>query len=407
MSARIDYVLPLRWESDEESEDLTTYLRWLAQHARIIVVDGSPAPLFDRHAEQWQGLVHHVRPREDGSLNGKVSGVRTGMALATAERVVIADDDVRYDQQSLLRTVDLLDQADLVGPQNVFSPQPWHALWDTGRTLLNRSVAADYPGTFAIRRETFQRMGGYDGNVLFENLELMRTVRAFGGRVIRPRDIYVVRRPPSSRRFFNQRVRQAYDDLAQPWRLTAYLPILPLALSRRGRRAVGGALAAATALAEVGRRRDGGTAVFPAAASLFAPLWVLERSVCVWLALSQRILLGGVRYGGRRVAVAAHSPRTLRRRLNDSFVSPRGRKTDSGMRPVAEGLAGRAAAPTQGDCASAGVDLVALGVGDAERPTHEEGSVLMRGNHGVIPRLLVGHAGNRAPTTAGGNGSRR
>jgi hypothetical protein len=76
------------------------------------------------------------------------------------------------------------------------------------------------------------------------------------------------------------------------------------------------ALLAATtvALAERGRRRAGGTQVFPPAATATAPIWVLERGICAWLAVVQRIRFGGVRYGDSVIRVAANSPRTLRRR---------------------------------------------------------------------------------------------
>lgn len=341
--AGIDYVLPLRWTDDSELADLTRYLRELAGWCRIIVVDGSPEPLFSRHAQAWSGIVEHVRPVADGALNGKVTGVRTGLARCRSEHVVIADDDVRYDEESLRTTVALLRGADLVGPQNVFRPMPWHARWDTARSLLNRAVAADYPGTFAIRRTTFEAMGGYDGDVLFENLELMRTVRANGGRISRPRHVFVPRRPPSVSRFVGQRVRQAYDDLAQPWRLALFLPVVPLLTAgRRGRRVVAAALLGSVVLAERGRRRDGGRAVFPAATSLFAPAWVLERSACSWLALGQRVFLGGVRYSGQRLAVAAHSPRWLRDRTSASrtLVTSGSPEPGRAVAAVAERLAG-------------------------------------------------------------------
>ncbi|MEV0344698.1 glycosyltransferase [Nonomuraea sp. NPDC050680] len=313
----LDYVLPLRWEDDAGLDELTGYLRTLTQHARVIVVDGSPAALFARHARRWRGLVTHVRP--DPGLrhaNGKVAGVTTGLRLARAERVVIADDDVRYDGAALAAVHSLLDHADLVRPQNHFDPLPWHALWDTARTLLNRSLGADYPGTFGIRRAFFEEMGGYDGDVLFENLELIRTVRAHGGTEARPPGLYVRRLPPDAGRFWSQRVRQAYDDLAQPLRLATFLAVLPAvatALLRRRYAPPAAAALLAIALAEAGRRRGGGRRVFPWAASLFAPVWVLERAVCTWLAVAAA-LRGGVPYAGRRLRIAAHSTRTLRRR---------------------------------------------------------------------------------------------
>ena len=78
----------------------------------------------------------------DAKQNG--SGVvRAGVGL---------DDDVRFDRPGLERVVDLLATHHLVRPQNYFSPLPWHALWDTARTLINRAPGPDYPGTLAVRR---------------------------------------------------------------------------------------------------------------------------------------------------------------------------------------------------------------------------------------------------------------
>ncbi|MFI0424436.1 glycosyltransferase [Spongiactinospora sp. 9N601] len=346
MPGELDYVLPLRWEDDAGLDELTGYLRMLTRHARVIVVDGSPPALFARHARRWRGLVTHVRP--DPVLdhaNGKVAGVTTGLRLARAERVVIADDDVRYDRAALAAVSALLARADLVRPQNHFHPLPWHALWDTSRTLLNRSLGADYPGTFGIRRAFFEKMGGYDGDVLFENLELIRTVRAHGGTEARPLGLYVRRLPPDTARFWGQRVRQAYDDLAQPLRLGMFLAVLPAvaatALRRRYAPLAAGAMVTVV-LAEAGRRRAGGRRVFPWTASLFAPVWVLERAACAWAAVAAA-LRGGVRYSGRRLRVAAHSGRTLRRRAQlGGSGSPAARNPITLCEPSQNGLVAEA-----------------------------------------------------------------
>ena len=311
------YVLPLRWHSDTGLTELTGYLRWLAGRVEVLVVDGSAPALFARHAEAWRGLVRHLRP--DPALhgaNGKVLGVLTGVAAARQEHVVIADDDIRYDEAGLLAAHRLLDRVDLVRPQNYFAPLPWHAWWDTGRTLLNRALGADYPGTLAVRRSTFLGMGGYDPDVLFENLELIRTVRAYGGTEAAPAWLYVRRLPPDAAHFRGQRVRQAYDDLAQPARLLTALAVLPALAAAVAARRPGpllGAAAGVVALAEVGRRRAGGNAVFPPATALAAPIWLLERGVCGWLAVGQRLLLGGVPYAGTRIRHAANPVRTLQK----------------------------------------------------------------------------------------------
>src|SRR5579875_3953919 len=222
------YVLPMRWHDDAELADLVDYLQRMPEWVQPIVVDGSEPELFAQHAAAFPDRVRHVRPTSPPTLNGKVAGVDTGIRLADTEHIVMADDDVRYDEPALREVVSLLADADVVMPQNVFSrPLSWHARWDTGRTLLNRAFGADYGGTCAVRRSTYLAIDGYDGDTMFENLELLRTVEVHGGSTLRPRWIYVPRRAPDTRHFFRQRIRQAYDDFAQPWRLVLELSVLP------------------------------------------------------------------------------------------------------------------------------------------------------------------------------------
>jgi hypothetical protein len=333
----VSYVLPLRWAEAGPIEELSAYLRSVSEVAdEILVVDGSPAPFFAEHAAALDGVARHLPPYPDLDFRmGKVNGVLTGMRECTGELVVLADDDVRYSASTLRRAVALLGEADLVRPQNYFDELPWHARWDTARSLLNRVFTGDptfpvgdFPGTLVLRRSGLLAVGGYDGDALFENLELMRTIRAAGGKVVTPLDLYVPRRPPNAAHFLSQRVRQAYDDFAIPLRIGAFLAMAPLAaLSvRRGRvrHLVGGALTSIL-VAEIGRRRAGGATRFPLSGSLLAPVWMAERSLCSWLALAAK-LRGGVLYGGRRLPLSATPMRRLRRR-HASFLAGEGKTT--------------------------------------------------------------------------------
>jgi hypothetical protein len=312
----LSYVLPLK--TTRPVEELRDYVRWLAARvADVVVVDASAADVRAVHGAWWGQCVTHVPPDPARACaNGKVWGVLTGLDLARYDSVVIADDDVRWDEPGLRRTLALLADADLVAPANYYAPLPWQARYDTARTLLHRALGADWPGTLAVRRRALAPAGGgYDGDVLFENLELVRTVEAAGGRVVWPLDLFVLRRPPDPAHFLGQRIRQAYDEFARPAHLVAALAVLPSTLVALAfRRGVLLTAALGTmAWAEVGRRRGGGRRVFPASSALLAPLWVLERGVCVWPALWWR-LRGGVPYAGRRLRRAATRPRDLRRR---------------------------------------------------------------------------------------------
>ena len=313
----LSYVLPLK-SSTPASPELVAYVRWIARELDdVLVVDGSAPDVFASNATAFGAAVRHIPVDVTRRCaNGKAAGVSTGLDLAKNDLAVLGDDDVRWTGDQLDRAIQLLDTYDLVAPANYYDPTPWIASYDTARQLLHRALGRDFPGTFALRRRIVAEDGGYDGGVLFENLELVRTVEARGGAVGWPLDLLVLRRPCSVQHFLGQRVRQAYDELARPAHLVASLAVLPavtgLVVRRRGK-LLAGAAGLIVAWAEFGRRRGGGRSVFPPHASLLAPLWALERGTCIWVALWWR-LRGGIPYAGARLQVAAHSTASLRRR---------------------------------------------------------------------------------------------
>lgn len=323
----VSYVLPIAAQTSQVRA-LSGYLRRLSRTVDdVIVVDGSPDKTFDAHARSWSVHVRHMRPG-CRTMNGKVAGVMTGVRAARHECVIIADDDVRYRRTELVRVLRLLQEHEVVRPQNFFRPMPWHARWDTARSLLNRVWGGDWPGTLGVRKSMLLQAGGYSGEVLFENLELVRTMEAAGGRETVPLDLFVARRPPETAHFVSQRVRQAYDEWARPARFAAELALLPAALlaSRRNPRWLLVAAACGVAVAEIGRRKGNGRTAFPSSSALWAPAWLAERAVTSWMALGTRLLFGGVRYRTSRVKEAATSPRTLaeglRKRSNATSAVP-------------------------------------------------------------------------------------
>jgi hypothetical protein len=267
----------------------------------------------------WGSFAMHIPPADElRCANGKVHGVLTGLQWVDTPLLVIADDDVRYTIDGLRRCLEQFDLegADLIRPQNYFEPLPWHARWDTARILLNRATGGDFPGTLLVRTEVLRAAGGYDGDVLFENLELMRTIERNGGTCVSRPDLHVRRIPPTTEHFMGQRVRQAYDEFARPHRMLVALTLLPALVSllvHRRFRALSIAAIGVMSLAETGRRRAGGRAWLPATSSLLAPLWLMERAVCAWCAVGLRIT-GGVRYGSGKLVHAAVPRRAVRRR---------------------------------------------------------------------------------------------
>ena len=122
----LSYVVPLYAGPDESVDELAGYLQRIAECVdEVFVVDGSAAWVVDAHRDRFGPVVRVLVP-ESRTLNGKVGNVVTGVFAARNEYVVLADDDVRYEPGQLGEVCALLEDAEVVRPQNYFSPCPWH-----------------------------------------------------------------------------------------------------------------------------------------------------------------------------------------------------------------------------------------------------------------------------------------
>jgi hypothetical protein len=310
MNRRCTFLLPIRrtvWDAREVA-DLTAYFHVFREvDCELLVIDGSPAPVFSLNAVEWRGLCRHVPvDRRHPYLNGKVNGIHTGVAATSADYIIVGDDDVRCTAEDLRRMIDLLDRYDMVRPQNYFDPVPWWAAIDAARMLINRAllVGADYPGICAFRRETFLAVGPYDGDVLFDNEEIVRHFLVRGATVANARDLLIRKLPPRLSKWLEQRPRQAYEDFVMRGKTVGALLLHPVAIALAiafgsSAFAVYAVVLALGSIVIAARGRSGAAAAkFPVRAVLAAPLWLIERGISVWVALAWRLLKGGYPFGG-------------------------------------------------------------------------------------------------------------
>jgi hypothetical protein len=309
---RCTYLLPIRRAifSETEGEELAQYFRSLNDAGcDVLVVDGSPARVFEQHAEKWRSVVRHEPvDRSFGYLNDKVNGIHTGVNLAATEKIILADDDIRYAAAEIERVCELLNDFEVVRPQNFLSPLPWWARMEAARMLINRATlrTADYPGTCAFRRGAMLRVGHYDGDVLFDNEEIIRHFARAGATVNYATNLFVRKRPPRFRKWIEQRPRQAYEDFGLRMKTALFLA-LPLLAALAGYAFGGRGLAffllalgaTAVALAIAGRLRGTAARYFPWSVCLFAPLWVIERTVSTYWALYWHFAHGGYPFGDK------------------------------------------------------------------------------------------------------------
>jgi hypothetical protein len=306
------YLLPIRRSSFSATEtaELAEYFRILHNAGcDLLVIDGSPASVFQQHQDAWHSLCRHEKvDRSFGYLNDKVNGIHTGVDLAAVEKIILADDDIRYKPAQMERVCELLDDFEVVRPQNFLSPLPLWARMEAARMLINRATlrTADYPGTCAFRRATMLRVGHYDGDVLFDNEEIIRHFAREGASITYATNLFVQKRPPRFRKWIEQRPRQAYEDfgLRSKTALFFSLPLIVIVVSfAAGFTAVlfyaAAVAASAMVLAAAGRLRGAAAEYFPASTCFFAPLWVLERTLSTYWALYWHAVHRGYPFGDK------------------------------------------------------------------------------------------------------------
>jgi len=311
---RCTYLLPIRRSIFREIEaaELRNYFSILAGNCELIVIDGSPSEIFKKHHRVWSGVCRHeVVDSRFTYLNDKVNGIHTGIRLATNEKIILADDDVRYARENIEKVSLLLDDFEVVRPQNYISPLSWWAQMEAARMLINRATlrAADYPGTCAFRRATMLRLGEYDGDVLFDNEELIRHFARRGARICYANDFFIRKRPPKFRKWIEQRPRQAYEDFGLRGKTALFAGLLPSLLlvgifcGMKWMSIFAFLIAAVSILvAFAGRARGNANQFFPFSVCFFAPLWIFERALSTYWAFYWYLTRGGYPFGDRLLA---------------------------------------------------------------------------------------------------------
>lgn len=292
-----------------EAEDFKRYFRRLrVAGCEVLVVDGSPLETFAAYGKVWHNACRHVPVDPQYKyLNGKVNGIHTGIALAAHEHIILADDDIRYTPADVRRMTSLLNAYEMVRPQNYLRPLPFWARMEAARMLINRAwlTEGDYSGTLGVRRAAMQRHGHYDGDVLFDNEEIVRHFRLHNACICYARDFFILKRAPTFRKWIEQRPRQAYEDfvmraktlffatLPPAFMLLYLLGSLELALAFAGLIACGAMLLAVRGL------NDEAARFIPSWISIYAPLWIAERAASTYWAFYWRLVYGGYPFGDR------------------------------------------------------------------------------------------------------------
>jgi hypothetical protein len=151
-----------------------------------------------------------------------------------------------------------------------------------------------------------RRVGPYDGDVLFDNEEIVRHFALCGVNINYALDFFIHKRPPTFTKWLEQRPRQAYEDFVMRAKTAGFISVLPIALSlfllvstRMTILFLAAISMLAMGLSLRGLWRDAAYRFFPIRTILYAPLWMFERSMSVYCALYWRLRYSGYPFGPR------------------------------------------------------------------------------------------------------------
>ena len=294
---RCSYVV-VHENADASPDDLRSFAHHLSTLSvtgcEVIVLDDTAS--FDRNRRVFRWVGRHVAalPRHR-ALNGAVDPVRAAIDLASCEKVVVGNARVRHDADTIASMCALLDVHEVVEPQDYYDPLPWWGGIDAGRMLVHRGIEPlpDHGATFGFRRAAVRGLRGLDA---FDdgNEDCVRRLQSQGAAVHSAGDLFVRCEPPTVSGWLRERVRHANDDFALPLKTAFFFALLPVAalLIAFGGAPFAGGYAGALVIGSLAlalRGRAGAAGVFPFRAALFAPLWMLERSISVYWALLRKM----------------------------------------------------------------------------------------------------------------------
>jgi hypothetical protein len=274
--------------STSELRDFAGYLSTLGvAGCDVIILDPSPRLQFERNARILRWVGRHI-PMGSDDL------VRNAASIAECEKVIVATEDVRYTPEAVGQICALLDAHEVVEPQDFLDPLPWWGGIDAARILVHRGIEPDpdHGATFAFRRSAIRALRALATIDPQENA--VRRLAAVGAEIHVAADVFVRREPGAFDEWLDRRPRQASEDFALPVKSAFFFSLAPLflLLGILGGLQLAGGYAGLIAFAAIGlalRGRSGAHAFFPLRTCLFAPVWILERSLSVYWALYRKL----------------------------------------------------------------------------------------------------------------------
>ena len=253
--------------------------------------------------------IIHFRPSKDFKIgrNGKLNSVKAALQYVNHELVLLLDDDYRPSITTIRAFKNTLrDNSCLKSMVVYIDPKISDLVNSCGIFFINFTTShRQFCGHLGFKKKDFQEVGFPSHDVLFDELAIELQFRKAGKKVGYDPNVYLEMITHGLGKFWEQRVRYAYENLAYPLRFIFFLMILPVSILLGVYNiyillfAVLAMSIMVWAITFIGQKRYARER-YPKLTWVYGVIWFWIYPFCTWIALFY-FLRGGIKFGDQKV----------------------------------------------------------------------------------------------------------
>lgn len=316
----LSVIIPIKLAFGIDVLDFVNYIKKLSKQMssyryEIIISDESGYEVFDYINKELESCskIKHIVPKDEYRTgeNDKLNGIYAALEYCTYDKILLVDDHYRVSKDTIEKIVPLYKTYDCFKMMPKFNAFPFSALIDLcGMFVVNMvDYRKQYCGHLCFKKKHIIKYGFPSRDSLFDELAIEEHLRKNKCSIGYIKDITLEAvQNITVKRFWEQRVRYAYENMAIPIRFVMFLMILPLLFVLQIINPLFSALFALSIstivllIAFIGQIIYGQNNV-PRFSFLLSPIWFWFYPFTSWIALA-KYMLGGVMFGGRKIKKA-------------------------------------------------------------------------------------------------------
>lgn len=316
----LSIIIPVKIGFGKDVIEFVKYIHYLSDQMthyeyEIIISNESDDEVFDYINNEMKNRtkVKHIMPDPTyrTGANDKLNGIYAALEYCTYEKILLIDDHYRVSKNTLEQLIPFYEIYDCFKMMPKFDKFPVSALLDLcGMYIINiLDPKKQYCGHLCFNKTHITKFGFPSRDSLFDELAIethLKKNKCSTG-YLKNVALEAVQNI-STKRFWEQRIRYAYENMALPIRFAIYLSILPILISlliMNPLLAVCFAISLSMAvllLAFIGQMIYGKKNV-PRFSFLLSPIWFWFYPFTSWIAIV-KYFSGGVMFGGRKIKKA-------------------------------------------------------------------------------------------------------